>query len=87
MYMPGIRKRLHSLEATNNWMNISGLPPLTQIEIEEIERRARSGEEPTKLELARIERQSPIIDGELMMTCHRGRFGMKRYLGIELAKV
>ena len=87
MSMPGIRRRLRSLEATNNWVNISGLPPLTHDEITEIERRAHQGEEPTRLERARIERQSPIIDGELLMTCYRGRFHLKRYLGIDLAEV
>jgi len=37
MSMPGIRRRLRSLEATNNWVNISGLPPLTHAEIIEID--------------------------------------------------
>ena len=37
MSMPGIRKRLCSLEANNHWMNISGLPPLTHAEIIEID--------------------------------------------------
>jgi hypothetical protein len=87
MSIAGLRRRLGTLEATCSWAPVNKYPPLTSAEIAEIEARARRGEEPTKLELARIERQSPIIDGELLMTCHRGRFSIKRYLGIDLAEV
>jgi hypothetical protein len=87
MSIAGIRRRLRALEATGNWMRLDKYPPLTRSEIAEIERRARRGEEPTKLELARVERQSPIIDGELMMSCGRGRLFVKRHLGIDLAEV
>jgi len=68
-------------------MRLDKHPPLTRSEILEIEQRARRGEEPTRLGLARVERQSPMIDGELLMTCYHGRFGMKCYLGIDLAEV
>jgi len=74
-------------EATCSWALLDTYPPLSPSEIEDIEARARRGEEPTKLELARVERQSPIIDGELMMTCHRGQLFVKRYLGVDLADV
>ena len=87
MSIAGLRRRLGTLEATCNWKFIDKYPPLTRAEIAEIERRARRGEEPTKLELARIERQSPIIDGELLMICHRGQLFVKRYLGVDLAQV
>jgi hypothetical protein len=87
MSIAGIRRRLRSLETTSNWMLLGEYPPLTRSEIAEIEARARRGEEPSKLELARVERQSPIIDGELLMTAHGGQLFMKRYLGIDLAEV
>ena len=87
MSMPGIRRRLRSLEATSSWILLDKYPPLISSEIADIETRARRGEEPTKLELALIERQSPIIDGELLMTAHRGQLFMKRYLGIDLAEI
>jgi hypothetical protein len=87
MSIAGIRRRLRSLETTSGWMLVGRYPPLTPSEIADIETRARRGEETSKLELARIERQSPIIDGELLMTAHRGRLFMKRYLGIDLAEV
>jgi hypothetical protein len=83
----GIRRRLRTLEAEGSWMMPDKYPPLTRSEIADIETRARRGEEPSKLELARVERQSPIIDGELLMTAHRGQLFIKRYLGIDLAEV
>lgn len=87
MSIAGIQRRLGGLEAAGNWILVEKYPPLTRSEIVNIEMRARRGEEPTKLELARIERKSPIIDGELLMTAHRGQLFMKRYLGIDLAEV
>ena len=62
-------------------------PPLTGSEIADIERRTRADERLTKVELDRVERQSPIIDGELLMTGHRRQVFVKRYLGIDLAEV
>jgi hypothetical protein len=87
MSIAGIRRRLHALEEAGSCMLIAKYPPLTRDEIAEIETRARRVEEPTKLELARVERQSPIIDGELLMTSYRGQLFVKRYLGIDLAEV
>jgi hypothetical protein len=87
MPIAGIRRRLATLEAAGAWARVDKYPPLTTAEIVEIERRARHGEEPTKLELARVERQSPIIDGALLMTSYGGRLFMKCYLGIDLAQV
>jgi hypothetical protein len=87
MSIPGIRRRLRALESLGSWMLIDRYPQLTRSEVLDIEQRARRGEEPTKLELALVERQSPIIDGELLMSAHRGQLFMKRYLGIDLAEV
>jgi hypothetical protein len=55
--MMSIRRRLRALEATGSWMLLDKYPPLTRSEIADIETRARRGEEPTTLELARLERQ------------------------------
>ena len=87
MSIPGIRRRLRALEAMDGWMLLDKYPPLTRTEVLDIEQRARRGEEPTRLELALVERQSPIIDGELLMSSRRGQLFMKRYLGIDLAEV
>jgi hypothetical protein len=40
-----------------------------------------------RIELGRLEKQSPIIDGELLMTCHRGQVFVKRYVGVNLAEI
>lgn len=87
MPIQGIQRRLRALEECSQWVLLDKYPPLTHTEILEIERRARSGQDPSKFELARIERQSPIIDGELMMCCYGGQLSIKRYLGIDLAEI
>ena len=87
MSIEGIRRRLKAIEAVYGWVRLDRYPPLTRSDIDEIEQRVRRGEQPTELELALVERQSPIIDGELMMTCRCGQIFVKRYLGVDLAEV
>jgi hypothetical protein len=82
-----IRRRIRDLEAAFASALMLDYPPLTRSEIVDIERRARADERLTKIELDRVERQSPIIDGELLMTGYRGQVFVKRYLGIDLAEV
>jgi hypothetical protein len=38
-----------------------------------------------RVELHRIEKQSPIIDGGFLIRCHRGQISGKRYIGVDLA--
>jgi hypothetical protein len=40
----------------------------------------------TRPEMDRLEQYSPIVDGELLMGCWKGRFTMKRYLGVDLSE-
>jgi hypothetical protein len=82
-----IRRRIRDLEAAFASALMPDYPRLTHSEIADIERRARAGERLAKAELDRIERQNPIIDGELLMTRYRGQLFLKRYLGIDLAEV
>ncbi len=82
-----IRRRIRDLEAAFASALMANYPPLTRSEIADIERRTRAGERLTKVELDRVERQSPIIDGELLMTGYHGQVFVKRYLGIDLAEV
>jgi hypothetical protein len=82
-----IRRRIRNLEAAFASALMPEYPPLTQPEIADIERRTRAGERLTTVELGQLERQSPIIEGELLMTCRRGQVFLKRYLGIDLAEV
>jgi hypothetical protein len=82
-----VQRRIRDLEAAFASALMPDYPPLTRSEIADIERRARAGETITRVELARVERQSPIIDGELLMKCHRGQIFVKRYIGVDLAQV
>ena len=82
-----IQRRIRDLEAAFASALMLDYPLLTRSEIADIERRARAGETLTRVELERVERQSPIIDGELLMKCHRGQIFVKRYLGVDLAEV
>ena len=56
-------------------------------EILDVEQRMRAGGRLTRAEMDRLEQHSPIIDGELGVTCWKGRFWMKRYVGVNLAEV
>ncbi len=87
MSLTRIERRLKAIEAMCSWVRLDKHPPLTRSQIADIERRVRSGEQPTELERALVQRQSPIVDGELMMTCHRGQVFVKRYIGIDLVEV
>jgi len=82
-----VQRRIRDLEAAFASALMPNYPPLTRSEILDIERRARAGEALLTTELSRVERQSPIIDGELMMTCYRGQLFLKRYLGVDLAEI
>jgi hypothetical protein len=82
-----IRRRIRNLEAAFASALMLNDPPLTRSEVADIERRVRAGEILAKSELDRVERQRPIIDGELLMTCHRGQVFLKRYLGVDLAEI
>lgn len=62
-------------------------PALTRWEIESIAGRVRSGEGLSRYEIARLEQQSPVIDGEFLVTCHRGDVAVKRYIGIDLGEL
>jgi hypothetical protein len=85
--MATIRRRLGALEKGAGWPSPGEYDLLTPPEVEDIARRAREGETITRVELSRIERQSPISQGEILMTCHHGQLWVKRYIGINLAEL
>jgi len=60
-------------------------PSLTPAEIEDIERRIVAGEPMTRVELHRIESQTPIVHTSSILTCVRGNLFLKRYLGVDLS--
>ena len=59
-------------------------PAFLPQEIQAIEQRILRGDRFTREEISRMERHSPLIEGEALITCHRGSYFMKRYLGIDL---
>ncbi len=87
MTSASIRRRLHNLEATYALALAPEYPPLTNTEIARIEQRLCADERLTRVELHRIEKQSPILDGEFLISCHHGQVYGKRYIGIDLAEV
>jgi hypothetical protein len=87
MPIPSIRRRLDALEAIDAWSLIGNYPAPTHYEVLAIEQRMRAGGSLSRAELGQLEQHSPIIDGELMMTCWKGRFSMKRYIGLDLAEL
>ena len=87
MSIASIQRRLGNLELTMADALIPDYPPLTPPEVGAIARRVQLGGKLSKTELDRVARQSPIIDGELLMTCHRGHLTVKRYVGVDLAEI
>jgi len=87
MPTPSIRRRINALEKIVALSRTPDYPPLTASEIDGIARRLQRDEMLTRVDLDRLERRSPILQGELLMTCHRGQVHVKRYIGIDLAGV
>jgi|HubBroStandDraft_4_1064222.scaffolds.fasta_scaffold401855_2 hypothetical protein len=87
MPITSIRRRIAALEKTGLWLRAPNFPPFTSAEVAEIAGRIQVGSRLDRIELGRLEKQSPIIDGELLMTCHRGQVFVKRYVGVNLAEV
>ena len=87
MNRPSIQRRICALETITALTQTPEYPPLTAAEIDEIARRIHEGETLTRIEVDRLERQSPVVQGELLMVCHGGQVNMKRYLGIDLAEL
>ncbi len=66
MKSTSIQRRLRNLEATYALALAPEYPPFTQDEIESIEQRWCAGEKLTRVELHRIEKQTPIIWNPVM---------------------
>jgi hypothetical protein len=85
MGFPAIKRRVGKLEsvfAPDRW---AAYPPLTPEEIEALAGRMAAGQGWTNEEAARVAKQSPIIQGELLITANRGEVFIKRYPGVDLA--
>jgi hypothetical protein len=87
MPLASIRRRVDRLQGLDMFVTVINYPPLTSPEIEAIANRVLAGEPLTKEEVDRLQFQSPIIDGELLITAHRGTVFIKRYGGLDLAEI
>ena len=88
MPLPAIRQRIGRLEAVFVVDQAAGFPPLTSEEIEGMVGRLAEGQEWTDVETARVVKQCPFIEGELLITTGlRGEVLIKRYIGVDTAWV
>ena len=85
MGLPAIRRRIGKLEIEFAPDRFAGYPPLTADEIEMLAGRMAAGQAWTNEETARVARQCPIIQGELIIAANRDRVSIKRYPGVDLA--
>ena len=87
MPIPTMRRRIGALEAVLFEQPVKEFARLTPSEVDDIERRVRAGEKFTPIELQRIESQSPIVQGSVIVSCQKGNLYVKRYLGVDLSCV
>jgi hypothetical protein len=87
MPLASIRRRVGRLEGVAMFLSLVEYPPLTSPEIEAIAYRVEVGEPLTREEVDRLHHQSPIIEGELLITAYRGNVTIKRYGGLDLAEI
>jgi hypothetical protein len=60
---------------------------LTSPEIEAIAGSVTMGEPLTREESDRLHRESPIVDGEFLITASRGNVFVKHYIGVDSAEI
>jgi hypothetical protein len=87
MALTAIQRRVGRLESVFVVDRLPGYPPLTADDIEALAERMAEGQTWTEEETARVIRQCPIIQGELIVKAHKGEVIIKRYLGVDLAWV
>jgi hypothetical protein len=87
MPMPSIRRRVQRLAQSGCFYVPRVFSSLSVSEIEDLTDRAQRGESITEEEVDRVRAQSPICCGELLMHAYGGNFGVKRYVGIDVANV
>jgi len=88
MALPAIRQRVKRLEAVFVVDWLASFPPLSRDEIEALVERMAGGQEWTREETARVARQCPYIEGELIITKGlQGEVIVKRYPGLDVAEI
>ena len=87
MAIASIRRRIQALESVILVDSLVEYAPLTSVEINAIAHRVQMGQRLTNEEVTRLERQSPIVEGELLISAHRGDVFIKRYIGVDVADI
>jgi hypothetical protein len=87
MPLATIRRRVGRLEGDAMFLTLAEYLPLTSPEIEAIARRVQVGEPLTREDLDRLHRESPIVDGEFLITASRGNVFVKHYIGVDSAEI
>ena len=82
-----IDRRIKALEAVIIPPQPREYPPLAPAEIADLAQRIESGEKLATAELDRLEQHSPVIHGEILMTCYERHLVLKRYGGIDLVNL
>ena len=87
MALTAIQRRGGRLERVFVVDRLPGYPSLTADEIEALAGRMAEGQAWTAEETARVVKQCPMIQGELVIKAYQGEVTVKRYLGVDLAWV
>jgi hypothetical protein len=85
MGLPTIRRRVGKLETVFAPDRFAGYPPFTASEIEALAQQAADGKKWSGEETARVVRQCPIVQGNLIIAASRGEVFIKRYSGVDVA--
>jgi len=86
MALQAIQRRVGKLETVFVVDRFADYPPLSHEEIVALVEREAGGGEWTAEETARVAKQCPYIQGELIITRGwRGEIGIKRLVGIDMA--
>jgi hypothetical protein len=82
-----IQRRVRKLETALALALMPAYPPFTSSEIADIVQRVRAREPLTRVELHRIEKQSPIVESEYTISWCRGDVWVKHYVGIDMSVI
>jgi hypothetical protein len=82
-----IRRRVRNLETELALALMPEYPPFTRSEVESIAERVRRGGPISREERHRVERQSPIVEGEDCIACYGGKLVVKHYVGVDSSEI
>ncbi len=86
MALLAVRRRIGRLETVFVVDRVADFPLLSYVEIVALVEREAAGEKWTREERARVAKQCPIIEGELIIREFRGEITVKRLLGIDVER-